>query len=394
MEKLTKSALQTLVQQTASPTVTIYIPMHTTASPPHVAENQIRFKNLLHQAADQLRQDHRDGELAERLEQVITEKHDDMGFWEQQTPGLLLCATPESITFYQLPIDTEEYIAIDRHFHLAPLMGIVQDAREFLLLVLAQHQPKLFIGSLFGLEPYDIKLPESPKTALNIDETNQKSENQGTTTGPSSKGTAGSVSSGRGWFNGRGGARNPQEQDRLKFFRMIDQNISEATNKSLPLIVAGTDSEVAEYREISKYPRLLETSIAGNHVHQDTEQLFRRAKQILRDEIITPDHQAAVEDYLQTTGHSPERASHDAKSIAKAALEGRVDTLLARLTRRTADTVQDSEKEVPRISFPDKVTSKHLNDVALSVWQTSGEIYNLLPDEMPNGTLLAAKLRY
>lgn len=396
MDTLDRETLNRLLTRASGPAVTIYLPMHTSASPPHISENKIRLKNLIHEAAQRLSGDAGGHALAVALLARLDELQDDQAFWEHhQTPGLLICASSEGIDMYNLPIDTEEYVAVDSYFHLAPVLGLLHDARDFNLLVLAQHNPRLYKGGLFDLEASATVLPATIKQALNLDELNQKLESQGTATGPSSHGAAGQPSFVRGWFNGRGGAHNPAAEEKLRFFRIIDHEIGRALDTSLPLILAGPEEDTALYRSISHYPRLLRGAIAGNHGSDNPRALFDAAQAIVWQELVLPDHQAAVNEYQQISGANPGRVAHTLKAIRDAAAEGRVDKLFARLNIRTTDTVRDKYESVPRITFPDDATeSKHLNDVALSVWRNSGTIYTLLPSEMPNGELMAARLRY
>lgn len=386
MEKLDNDNLQELTSSVIPPAVTIYIPMHNTSSPQHITENQLRFKNLLHAAAREIRAYEGEASLfANQLESVIDAFHNDLRFWESQNRGLLICAQPEDIRLFELPIDTEEYLAIDQHFHLAPIIGLLQDAHDFYVLSLARQNPKLYRGTLYGLEVVAAELPESIKAALNIDETDQKGESQA---------TAGAPAGGGGSFNGRGADRSPEVTDRVRFFRMIDKAVCQYTDQNLPLILAGTETDVAEYRSISEHPQLLKTAISGNRSADDNRTLFDAANHILRDEIIVPEHQAAIEEYTRLSGANPERVAFDAKGIDQAAKQGRVDKLLTRLSRYTADTVRDQLEAVPRLTFPSGKDRKWLNDVVLAVWHSSGTVYNLAPDEMPEGKLMAARLRY
>lgn len=388
MDRLDKTVLHRLAATEASPAVTIYAPMHVGASPPHISENQIRLKNLLRESADKVRRVDKRAPLVKELEQTAARHHDDLGFWEGQTPGLLICAASGNLQMFHLPVDTEEYVAVDSHFHLAPVIGLLNDEREFYLLALAQHHPKLLKGSLlYGLEaPPDIHLPESVAKALNIDESNQKNENQGSTVGPSSRPNS---------FNGRGGSRNPEEEDRLRFFRIIDHIINRSADLKRPLLLAGTEEDVADYRRLSRHPQLLKSVIHGDLSTNNAQSLFQEASAIVRQELVLPAHRAALDDFYMISGARPERIAKDYRHISEAARQGRVDKLLAGLLRRTADTVRDKFEDVPRITFPkDARASKQLNDVALSVWQASGLVYSLLPDEMPDGALMAARLRY
>lgn len=384
-ERLTKDALETLLGTESTLAVTIYAPMHTTASPPHITENQIRLKNLLTKAADEVRTHDKHTELPDELYKFHAQAHDNLQFWENQTPGLLICAVPGSITLLRLPIDTEEYVAVDTRFHLAPLLGLMHDERDFYVLSLAQHEPCLYSGDLYGLKPAGITLPKSVKEALNIDEPGQRN---------AATGRAAGTSVDRSFVSGRGDAQYPVEEDRIRFFRLIDRTICDKAERNRPLILAGIEAETVEYRDISRYPQLLEGIIPGNHKDDDLRTLFEEAAAIVQRELIIPDHRAAIEEYERLSGANPERVAGELKAIAEAAEQGRIDKLLARLNRRTADTVRDQPEEVPRITFPKPAESKRLNDIAHTVWQTSGTIYNLTPTEMPHGELLAARLRY
>lgn len=393
MERLNKSVIDELLNSPQSPAVTIYIPMHTTASPPHISENQIHFKNLLHKAAGQLKP-RGEQRLAAALEQLVHEVHDDLTFWENQLPGLLICANPDFIRLFQLPRDTEEYLAVDEQFHLAPVLGLLADSKEFYVLTLAQQTPKLYCGDFYGLQPASLSLPPDLHQALNIDENNQKTENQGTAAGPSTYGAGGAPGAGRGWFNGRGGARDPSEEDRSRFFRLIDSLIYEKADRSLPLILAGIESEVAEYRALSKYPWLLHSWIPGNHSGTPVSELLQTALKIVQAELVEPEHQAAIEEYARLSGANPKRVAEGDQKILAAAEQGRIDKLLTTTYKRTADTVRDSLADVLRITFPAPPAARTLNRIAATVWRMSGRVVNLQPGQLSGSPLMVARLRF
>lgn len=385
MQKITHESIESLLKSSKSPKVTIYAPLEATASPPHITENQIRLKNLIHKATEELKAQDDTSKLSHELCEKLDTIRDNLEFWKDRGRGLLICAEPGTITMLDLPMDTEEYVAVDDTYHLAPILAMLGDAREFLLLAIAQQQPKLYTGDMYCLTEMEIDLPANIRVALGIDEANQKTENQGSANGTSMQ---------TGWFNGRGGARNPQEADRLRFFQLIDKHILDRTDRSLPLILAGIDAEVAEYRSLSKYPKILQESICGNHTETRPEELFDKAYSIITKELIQPEHDAAREEYERLQGANPERVAHDRKSIEAAAEQGRIDKLLAMMSRRTTDTVQDKVEPVLRITFPEADFSKTLNGLAMQVWQMSGKVLSLMPGEMPGGAQMVARLRY
>lgn len=385
MEKLTSDTLQQLIKtEPAGLAVTIYAPMHTTGSPPHLSENQLRYKNLIHAACKEL-QTHGDEQLTKALTLHLDQVLADVHFFENQTKGLLVCADAEQIRMYHLPVDTEEYVAVDTTYHLAPVMGLMADEAAFYVLTIAQHGPALYRGDMYGLSPSGIQLPETLVAGLNIDETNQKSE-QSISAGGSSLNTNG--------FNGRGGARNPGEEDRMRFFRMIDSIIMHNADRSLPLVLAGIDAEIAEYRAHSKYPHILQASLAGNYNGTSLSDLFEAVMPIVQKEIIVPRQSHAIQHFDQLQGAHPERTADNPKDIASAAEQGRVETLLLQMTRNTHDTVRDTLDAARRITFPDKDLSRSLNTLAYKVTAMSGKVLNLDDSQMPGKMPAVATFRY
>jgi hypothetical protein len=386
MQNITREAVEKLLSTNESqPAVTIYAPMHTTASPPHITENQIRIKNLINKACTDLERTDKTRQFARELHEMLDSLYDDLRFWEEQTPGLLICARPGAIQLFHLPIDTDEYVAVDNDYHLAPVLAILHENQSFYVLTIAQHMPKLFKGDRYGLQASNIQLPESVEAGLNIDETNQKSENQGSAVGSSIN---------TGWFNGRGGARNPQEEDRMRFFRMIDGIVYSSIDRSLPVILAGIDAETVEYRSISKLPKILDNTIGGSFRDAKPDNIFEPAIAIIEKELISPAREAALEEYNRLEGANPDRTARDEKSIVEAADQGRIDKLLAMMGRYTTDSIRDTRAAVAKITFPEPAVSKKLNQLALQVWQMSGTIINLPASQMPHGAPMVARLRY
>lgn len=381
MQDLTHESIATLLAaEGAEPKVTIYIPMHISGSPPHMTENQIRFKNLIHKAADELKiQGHK--QLADELCIHIDERMEDLAFWESQTEGLLICARRGAIEYFHLPVDTEEYVAVDNCYHLAPVLALLGDEQSFYVLALSQHKPKLFSGSMYGLCEMEVGMPDSIEASLNIDENNQRSEQ--------------SQSMGQGVaFNGRGGVRDPRQEERLRFFRLVDSIVYNATERALPLVLAGTDTETAEYRTLSKYPNIAKQTVSGSFTDTKAHGLFEPAYKIIHDEHILARRQNALETYRRMEGTRKERVATDPLTIAEAAKQGRIDTLLITLRRNTADTVRDTAKAVERITFPKAELSTLINKTAAAVAQASGRIINLEVGSIGQNIPVTAVLRY
>lgn len=389
MENITRDTITELLKaEVTAPVVTIYCPMHTSASPPHLTEEQIRLKNLIHDAAGKLKENY-NNEAGRALEKALCDHLDrlqtDQEFWESHTEGLLLCANIESIKMLHLPADTEEYVGVDNQYHLAPVYGIVNDGQEYYVLVVAQHQPALFKGDMYSLHATNIELPETLESGLNLDEVNQKSEHA-RSAGGSSLNTSG--------FQGRGGARDPSEEDRARFFRMIDKIVCDTTDRTIPLVLAGIDSEIAEYRNISNYPKILIGAIQGSYSGVKPHDLFEPVKNIIRSEIVDKLHTEAIDEFENLMGSAPDKASNNLDTVAAAAEQGRIDKLLLSMSRFTTDTVGDNLQPVPRITFPDKEMNFQIQSIANKVWRARGSIININLEQMPERKPLSAIFRY
>lgn len=387
MEQLNREAIAELLQsEPKAPAITIYLPTHRTATPPHMTEDQIRFKNLIHRAIEILKNRDDGRELIPVLESRLNELQDDREFWEAQTEGLLMCIRPGSFRMFRLPIDTEEYVAVADHFHLAPVFGVLEDMQEYHVLAVAQHMPALYKGDMYDLQASDIRLPENLAAGLNIDELNQKSEQQASAHGQNIL---------PGGYNGRGGAKDPTEEDRMRFWRMIDRAVNNKLEGDLPLILAGIESEVVEYRSISKYPKILNGTIQGSFSGAKPQDLFQPALDIVRKELLNPTHDDVIAEYKRAKGQAPELAAHDMAAIADAAEKGRIDKLLLADIRYTTDTVRDNTDPVPVITFPPEESAQAVHDIANRVWHTSGQIVDIEAGHMPErGALVLATLRY
>jgi len=386
MENIYKHTLQELVAQQRAPSVTLYAPMYKTASPPHMCEDRTRFKNLVRQAIDELRKGPHDPagvdtQLSDQLETV----HEDVNFWETQTPGLLLCASPGSTRLFHLPVSTEEYVAVDDTYHLAPVLDLVYNDQPFYVLALAQHNPRLLLGDMYGLQPSGIELPANIRQALGLDEANPSGENQGSAVG---------LSSHAGWFNGRGGVSNQSEADRFRYWRMIDKKLSESADRSRPLLLAGIDAEVAEYRNLSKYPHILSAAVAGNYTEARLADIFRKAYPVVWQELIVPKHQAALDAYHELHGANPEKVAEDHASLMVAAEQGRGHYVRLATNSFTTDALGDKVEVVDRITFPEGSTNTVLNRLAMQVWKMRGKVIGLSSAEMPRGRQIVATLRY
>jgi hypothetical protein len=171
----------------------------------------------------------------------------------------------------------------------------------------------------------------------------------------------------------------------VKFFASAD--------KKSPLILAGVESDIAEYRSLSKHPHILNQAIYGNYGPDSAPELFSVSKSIVGEEVIEAAHHRRLADY-QRLRYDSTLASDEVANIEDAAEKGRVDTLLIGMSRITTDSVNDAVEPIRKITFPDELESQVIDHLAELVRSQGGHIIVINQDQLPGVSLLYALYRY
>jgi hypothetical protein len=257
------------------------------------------------------------------------------------------------------------------------------------VLTVRQHTPKLFKGDTYELRQSTLTLPESIEKALNIDELFEKNLQFKSANSAKGAGTGNGV-----MYHGHGGGKDQSEDERHRFYRLIDSMVGYDIDKTLPLILAGTESEIAEFRALSKHPNIARNHIELHNGEDNLKDIFERALEIIHEEIVQKVHMSAIERFERLRGQSPEKTTSYLEDLQKAAENGRVDTLLIGMSRETRDTVNDSFKPVPKLVFPADEDNRTVDYIARQVFHQRGAIFNLSQDEMPDHKLVLGINRY
>lgn len=386
-ENISLDAIQDLIEseKTDQLAVTIYLPIHRSSSLANINADKTRLRNLRSRVLSVMRRSSvSNSEVEVEFMKRIDALLNDQLFWQNQTEGLLICFQLGLFRLFYLPIECGEFIYLGDKFYLGPLMGIVGDFREYYLLVLTQHQPLLYRGNSFNLSQSNIKLPERLETGLQLDEMPKDNEQ------PSSSynGSCG--------FNGRGGYKDIESKDRLKFWHLIDQVINQTKNKNLPLIIAGVDYEVAEYKNQSHYPNILTKHIKGSYRGFRLYELFDKSLNLVKQQIIDKEHNRLVDEYNRLSAKSPDLIARDLNTISEAANMGKIETLMIATIKNTTDGVNNESKRSVIISFSsNNPLAKMINKISRMVWANGGKILNVEDSLLPfSESRMLAVVRY
>jgi len=191
---------------------------------------------------------------------------------------------------------------------------------------------------------------------------------------------------------GTGSARETQHAHLRDFYGAVDRGVKQLLRwNQAPLVLAGVDEDVAIYRSVSTYSKLLEQGMHGSPGAAPSgamppDQILRHAHDIA---LFDFERRAGLELAESNERLAPARFATDLDGILRAAVEGRVSVLyLDDNGRRTGN-------------FDGKVfggsTNWHdedlLNVAAVETLLRSGVVYSL-PSHLMTGSVAAAAFRY
>jgi hypothetical protein len=383
MDAFTKNDLSQLMETRTFACVSIYMPTFRTS--PEAKQNPIRFKNLLKQMEQRL--------IAAGIRKSAAKALSAYGktllknglFWQYQSEGFAAFISSERLRYYRLPAPFEELLVITDRYHLKPLLPLLANDARFYILALSLNEVKLFKCSRYSISEVELEnATGSLSEALGLDEPTKQLQIH--TTASCGKGDRTAV------FHGHGAGKDEAKNYILRFFQQVDQRLQKILRDDpAPLVLAGVDYLLPIYHEANSYSRLMERGITGNPEALKPEVLQKEAWIIVEPHFLK-DREEATSRYQQLAGSAI--ASNDVKTIALAAYQGRVDLLFTPVGIQqwgafdlTALSIRLHEKHEPG-------DEDILDFAAVYTLLKGGTVHAVKPEEMPNGSRLAAVLRY
>lgn len=129
MENLTLDQLKGLAQQTANPSISIFLPTHRTGQDTRQAP--IRFKNLLRDAEQQFLNSGMGPREVNALLKPAQALLDDSPFWWHQYDGLAVFMAADEFHSYRLPFSVEELLIIGSSYYVKPILPLFTNNSSF-----------------------------------------------------------------------------------------------------------------------------------------------------------------------------------------------------------------------------------------------------------------------
>ncbi len=380
MNSLSHDYPAVLLRNEETPCLSLYQTTHRLH--PDNVQDPIRFRNLVKEMEESLGQKYPKREVAPLMEPFHALAND-AAFWNHTTDGLAVLAAPGMFRVYRLPRPVADLVVVADSFHTKPLMRITQSADHYQVLGLSRDSFKIFEGNRDSL----VEVAPAEGSAGSSDEMLGKEtdsrEGAHRAYGPS----------GDSAWQGTDVKQALADRDTEQFFRAVDQAVAHRYGKSggMGLILAALPEHHNLFRSVSKNPHLLKEALDVHPDAMSIDALRERAWQLIQPQYLER-LAGFVDSYGVATGKA--QGSDLLDDIAKAAVEGRVATLLIEADRIVPGHIDAATGKVTLGKLDDPGVDDLLDDLGELVLKTGGEVVMVPAERMPTTTGAAGVFRF
>lgn len=375
---ITRESLINLIDQAHNPSISIFMPTHEKGE--EVRQDPIRFKNLLTEAENQLKDQKVDPSKIEELLEEARKLLDKPLFWQHSDKGFAVFITEDLFVYYRLPLNFEERVLVEDHFLITPLLPIITLEGTFCILTLSQKNVRLLKATRDSVVQLDLK--EAP---TNMEEFQKYDVYEKSLS--SASGAAGSKSMFHGW--GDAGIDNKVLENYLK---TIENEVTSILRKrNDPLILAGVDEVVAKYRQVNHYSRLMEQAITGNPDPKSDKQIRDEGWEVIKSYFLQEMYHD-MERYGDLTGS--DRQTNNLSQIVEASYYGKVDSLFVSIGEHSWGWFDEQRDTVHHSAKHQNGEYDLINAAAIKTLKQGGNVYAMKKEEMPHHSTIAAIFRY
>lgn len=383
MAFFTRYQLKELTESRSPECVSIYLPTHRAAPDSH--ENPIRFSNLLGEAEQQLKDAGVKSAAVKTLLKPAAELKADTHFWTHQRDGLAVFVADGFFRTFRLPRSFREKAAVDDHFHVGPLLPLLQNNGRYHVLAVSQKSCRLFSGDRDQFEELVVEaLPDDLQSALGWSRERQLNlHSMQHRSRPGGRDDS-------AMYHGHEDEKT-READLAAYFRRVDAALKKALNgDDAPVLFAGVEESFPAYCEVTDLKQLFEKPLTGNPDDLTEQEMHRKSWEIV-EPLFQASQQEKLEAFEGRKAHGS--ATQDLPTILTAARDGLVETLLitsgatqwGTFCDESGTTTQNNVQQEGDVDLIDLATLRTLN--------TGGDVLVFEPGGLPNDTEAAALLR-
>ncbi len=369
---------QLLHSDSEGPCITIILPL--LKEPGHADENAARLHRILDDVENKLEEFGLDGKAKGQYVASARNFADEQLKSPPADSTLILYVSSSVFQIYMLPQEMEESVSIGSHFYLTPLLSDEAEAMHYFVLAMSKKKATLFEVKGRSIMAREVDgMPSSVEDAFKGMEHTDRQVNFHST----GNGTAA--------FHGDGGEKDQQEIEMTVYIKAVANSMHTLLHESkLPLVFAGVTEEYGIFKKFDQSGMLLDEFIKGNPDMTMKEDLLERSRPIAEKHMAGGRKQLAE---TFGTAMANQKGTDTMDDVLKAAVEGRVDTLLLKRGASEWGIVQENGDSI--VHTAKENGDEDLLSVAAS-WtlRNRGNVVFFPEDEMPGKSPMAAIFRY
>lgn len=344
-------------------------------------EAQIEIKHAVESLRKRMNGD------SETLLASVIEEAKNLGNAAKPRGSIVMLRAPSMFETFHVDEPLEHKAQLADRFDIRTLLTIEHSQRAFYVLALSQSRTRLLRCTVDGSE--EARFPEgtavSLMDAMQTRKPDHVLDNRQAIPAP----TAGAMG---GVMFGTNTDAEAKDEYMLHFFMGLDSAVNIALKGHRePLIPVGVEHELALFKRVNTYPRLLTPGVHGAPDGLDGNEMHRRAMEFLREVESRPDSHVPA-DFDKRVGVG--RASTHIQDIVAAAWEGRVSHFFFQANASYMGSFDPVRRRVKHTEDPLDAPVNLVDSAAEQTVLHAGDVRILPGSAMPNGLYFCALFRY
>ncbi|MBV9602188.1 MAG: hypothetical protein JOZ87_35775 [Chloroflexi bacterium] len=364
----TLDQFKSLAQVRADACVSLYVP--TTPLSQETQASRIELRNLFDAATTQLNEASFDKRRLASLSELVQDVIDDDEFWRFQANSLAILATPDHIQTFRLANRLSSLVQVSDRFHLKPLLRAITFPHAGFVLALSQNGARL-IEFAADSPPVQVRVDDMPRDAASA--------------------------AGRASINDRSPFGRIQGSEGknvrlVQYARKVDSALRPVlAGQPLPLFLAAAEPLASMFRSITSASNLVADGVPGNSDRMTDAELVAAARPLL-DQLYArelADFRAVYDARLKD-----QRATADLSQAAWAVAHGAIDALLVDIDAVVPGSLDEATGRITLADNEDSDTYSVGDAIAMRALATGATVLAVRKEDIPDGSTLAATLRY
>lgn len=374
---VSEKKVEQLLNSNGNLLISVTLPTHKKGE--EVKQNTIRFKNLLTEVSDKLKEKGLKEKEADKLLKPATDLLNKPLFWAHQEEGLAVYLSENYFETFKLPYSPETQTYVNDHFLITPLLPMLSLDGTFSVLAVSRKNIRLLHCSRNSIT--DITPENAPKSIDEWLEVTPEKELQ-FHTGADGKDAM---------FFGHGSGGEVKRVVAEQYFRDVEKEVSDAMKKlEEPLVLVGLEDNISFYSSINSYHRTIDDKIDGNPDELSNAQLrdhgFNEIKKYFLKDLYHSLEQFDEKDN--------EKVSNNMADIVEATVMGKSRTIFISQGEVRWGRYDEDNHQVQFTNTPGEQDVDLMNWLAIKGKKTGSNVYMLPRGEMPRHSTVAAEFRF